>query len=1002
MEQVVEKKETTNREITKKEATKKETAKKETTKKETAKKEATKKEATKRETTNKEKQIKPGSLKLWWKKYYVYVISSLIILTAITVVLAVKHFWPFGNGVLLNGDFILQGWPFILEFKRKLASGDSLLYTWNAAFGNNFFTLMTYGLVNPSTFIFMLVPEKYILQTSTVLYVINMLLINGSMLYFLTHRPGHHLEGNRIANMLFSLSYTLCFYMVSNINNWTFLIVAALFPLVILGLEQFVANRGWKLYFVTLALCFIFNYYFTGLFCVFIILYYLTLEFGGFRNFWKKSVKILLISILAVLISGVALLPTAIQMMGQSYTKSTMQPGIWFTTVYDELKNFLAFNCDIGRGSASDSYGEVNLYYGLLLLMLTSFYFLNKKIKRKVRLKKLLVLLLYLFAFNTNVLNYGMHLFHYPTWFPNRFALFFTLFCIILAYDAWVSMVETDFKYMTVLRGVLIGIAWTVMTVLCFAFATEIQYEFTYYYSIMIFLFYMVAMLLLPYLKGKEARVLAVIGCIELVLNFDYAFIYRASSQMVSNFSIYSEKEQNLVDGCLTGEDYGFSRVLEANDIVGGVNGGMLLNVKSNSIFASSMNGTSNFLWYFGILGGGNTMKSYTYTPATLSLLNLQYILLDNNIEERRLPEELYATTPNLFKQYPVLAEEEDIFLYENPTVLSLGYMVDSKAEDFFTTSVWKEEYGNYSADNINAWVEAVSGVSGVMEPVELRVDNMETLNCEAAVVDSQFYMTQDLQQADIEQFYENGTSVLVQNSLESYKEDENAVLRLDCTALEEGDYFIEVGNSFAAVGYLEQDDLFYLYYSGVKKLLDENLGANGTIQLYRFNEEQWQKAYDVLSRQQLQVTDYTSSVIEGTIDVTDAGILFTSVPYDRNWTLYVDGTETEILPLWEHAFVAVGLSEGTHTIRLEYHQKGLTAGILVSAAALIITLALFLCFRAGRRDWLLEGNGSTGDYADTFYSEEALENRKKRGMEKKNPLQPEEAEQPDNPELPQ
>lgn len=936
----------------------------------------------------------------WWKEYYVYVVSSLLILLAITIVLAVKKFWPFGDGVLLNGDFILQGWPFILEFKRKLASGESLLYTWNAAFGTNFFSILTYGLVNPSTLIFMLVPEQYILQASTVLYVVNMLLINGSMLYFLTHRPGHHLEGNKIANMLFSMSYTLCFYMISNINNWTFLIVAALFPLIILGLEQFVANQGWKLYFVTLAVSFIFNYYFTGLFCIFIILYYLTLEFGSFRNFWRKSLKIMLISILAILISGAALLPTALQMMGQSYTKSAMKQGIFFTTIYDILKNFLAFNCDIGRGSAADSYGEVDLYYGLLLLLLTSFYFLNKKIKRKVRLKKLCVLLLYLIAFNTNVLNYGMHLFHYPTWFPNRFSLFFTFLCIVLAYDAWVSMEETDFKHMTVLRGVLIGVAWVVITVVCFAFATEIQYEFTYYYSIMIFLFYMVAMLLLPYLKGKEAKVLAVIGCIELILVFDYAFIYRTSLENVNNFSTYSEKEQKLVDDYLLEEANGFSRVLEANDIVSGVNGGMLLDMKSNSIFASSMNGTSDFLWYFGILGGGNSMKSYTYTKATMSLLNIQYILLDDNLEERRLPEALYSTTPNLYEQYPIMAEEDGVVIYENPTVLSSGYMIPLEAEDFFFTDVCKDEYGDFSAENINAWIEAISGVSEVMEPVEFQLDNIETLNCEAAVVDFRFYMTQDLQQETAEQFNEKGTLVFVKNSLENYDEKENAVLRLDCTALEDGDYFVEIGNSFAAVGALEQDEHFYIYYSGVKELLDANLGANGTIQLFRFNEEQWQKAYDVVSGQQLQVTGYTSSMLEGTIDVAEAGLLFTSVPYDENWSLYVDGEKTEILPLWGEAFVAVPLSEGSHTIRLEYHQKGLAAGILVSVVAFMIAVALFMLCRKGKRDWILEAAESNGEYWNTFYTEEALEEGRLRKSVKKNKGKPETEEPEETTEL--
>lgn len=927
----------------------------------------------------KEKKQKIQNFGQWWNRYYVYVISSILVLTAITVVLAVKRFWPFGDGVLLNGDFILQGCPFVLEFKRKLVSGDSLLYTWNAAFGTNFFSILTYGLVNPWTLVFMLVPERYLLQTSTILFVINMILINCSMLYFLAHRPGHHLDQNKIANMLFSLSYTLCIYMVSNINNWTFLLVATLFPLIILGLEKFVANQDWKLYFITLAVSFIFNYYFTGLFCVFIILYYLTLEFGSFGNFWKKSFKILLISILAILISGVALIPTAIQMLGQAYTKSAILPDIWFTTIFDVFKNFLALNGAIDRGSAADSYGEVNLYFGLLVLMLTSFYFMNPKIKRKVRLKKLCVLLLYLAAFNMNLLNYAMHLFHYPTWFPNRFSLFFTLFCIILAYDAWVSMTETDFKYFTVLRGTLIGISWTLIAIFCFALAKEIQYEFTYYFSIMIFLFYMVAMLLLPFFKGKEARVLVVIGCIELVLNFDYAFIYRNSSQDITDFSIYMEKEEKIVDTGLTEESYGFSRVLDANDILGGVNGGMLLDMKTNSIFASSMNDLSNFLWHFGIVGGGNTMRSYAYTPATMSLLNLQYILRDDNIEDRRYPEELYSTKPNLFEQYPLVTEENGVALYENPTVLSLGYMIDSNAEDFFSAIVKEDAYGGYCADNINAWVEAVSGVSDVMEPVEISLENIEMLNCEGAVVDSQFYMTQDLQQADINQFHENGTEVFAKNSIEEYSEEEDSVLRLDCIASEAGDYFIEVGNEFAAVGYFEKDERFYIYYYGDKDLLNEDLGISGTIQFYRFNEEQWEKAYNVLSEQQLQVTDYHSSVVEGTIDVAETGILFTSVPYDKNWTLYVDGVETEILPLWGNCFVAVKLSEGTHSIRLEYHQKGLIAGILISIIALGITVVLFLLGRKGQRNWIVEANENNCDYYNTFYTEDALEERKRK-----------------------
>lgn len=922
---------------------------------------------------NQKEKERVKSFPQWWRRYYVYVISSILVLIAVLVVLAAKRFWPFGNGVLLNGDFILQGWPFITEFKRKLASGDSLLYTWNVAFGTNFYSILTYGLVNPAVLIYMLIPERFILQASTILYVINMLMLNWSMLYFLTHRPGHHLEQNKLVNMLFSLSYTLCMYFVSNINNWSFLVTAVLFPLIILGLERFVANQGWKLYAVTLALAFIFNYYFAGLFCVFIILYYLTLEFGSFRNFWRKSLKILLVSILSVLLSAGMLIPSAMQVMGQSYTRSEVQPDTWFTTIFDIVKNFFAFNCAIDRGTSSDSYGEVNLYFGLLLLLLGSFYFLNPKIKRKVRGKKLCLVVVYLLSFNLNILNYVMHLFHYPTWFPNRFSLFFTLFAILLAYDAWVSMEETDFRYMTVLRGVVVGLAWVGITIVCFAFAETIKFQFTYYYSIMIFLFYMVAMLFLPYFKRKWGRILAVIGCIELILCFDYAFIYRPSAQMIQDAEHCRQEEMAVLNKGLLEETHGFSRVAETADVLNGVNGGVLFDIKANTIFASSMSETGSFLWYFGISGGGNVLKPYTYTPATLSMLNLQYVLWDGSFGEAWRNGGAYSDTSNLYEHYPVATEQNGIVLYENPTVLSLGYMIDSSARNEFIDAEKQEEEGRQCCDNINAWVETVSGIPDVLEPAELILNHIELVNCEGAVVDSQYYMTQKLRKSDIDSFYTNGSEVLIGNSAEAYDEKETSMMRLDCTASEDGDYFMQIGDDFTAIGHLEKGEKYSVYYygddNGTKAVLNEDTGVSGRIQLHRLNEEQWQKAYQILSEQQMQVTEYTSSTLEGTIDVTEAGLLFTSIPYDKNWTLYVDGVETEILPLWRNAFVAVELSEGTHEIRLEYHQRGMVGGIVISVLALGMLIACFVFSKKNRQDWILEKEMEV-DYIDTFYPE--------------------------------
>lgn len=114
-------------------------------------------------------------------------------------------------------------------------------------------------------------------------------------------------------------------------------------------------------------------------------------------------------------------------------------------------------------------------------------------------------------------------------------------------------------------------------------------------------------------------------------------------------------------------------------------------------------------------------------------------------------------------------------------------------------------------------------------------------------------------------------------------------------------------------------------------------------IRIYRFDDEKWQQAYEKLASQQLKVTGYTSTSVDGTIDVTEDGIMFTSIPYDKNWHLYVDGKETEIEPLWSRSFVSVSLPQGSHTIHLEYRQRGLIPGIVVSViAALALGYLLF------------------------------------------------------------
>lgn len=90
---------------------------------------------------------------------------------------------------------------------------------------------------------------------------------------------------------------------------------------------------------------------------------------------------------------------------------------------------------------------------------------------------------------------------------------------------------------------------------------------------------------------------------------------------------------------------------------------------------------------------------------------------------------------------------------------------------------------------------------------------------------------------------------------------------------------------------------------------------------------------------QPVQLSADTDSHITGTADVAADGqkLIFT-ITYDKGWHLFIDGEEVDIAPAFD-ALISADISSGHHTIELKFWPVGLTAGIIVSAASLIITV---------------------------------------------------------------
>ena len=88
---------------------------------------------------------------------------------------------------------------------------------------------------------------------------------------------------------------------------------------------------------------------------------------------------------------------------------------------------------------------------------------------------------------------------------------------------------------------------------------------------------------------------------------------------------------------------------------------------------------------------------------------------------------------------------------------------------------------------------------------------------------------------------------------------------------------------------------------------------------------------------------------IAGSIDVSKAGYFITSIPYDKNFTAYVDGKQTAIKKI-NTAFLGFPITTGKHHIVILYHAPGVKVGKLLSLSGLMMAAVLFISSRLLRQ----------------------------------------------------
>ncbi|MDE6518499.1 MAG: YfhO family protein, partial [Acetatifactor sp.] len=113
----------------------------------------------------------------------------------------------------------------------------------------------------------------------------------------------------------------------------------------------------------------------------------------------------------------------------------------------------------------------------------------------------------------------------------------------------------------------------------------------------------------------------------------------------------------------------------------------------------------------------------------------------------------------------------------------------------------------------------------------------------------------------------------------------------------------------------------------------------------YRMDEEVLKEALEVLGDRHLEQVTHDDTHVSGKLELAEAGRLILSIPYERGWTVKVNGEIQEPVLVGE-CLMALDLEPGSYQIDLKYVPYGLKQGILLSAVSILTFAGIMLLRR--------------------------------------------------------
>lgn len=901
----------------------------------------------------------------------------------------------FSSFIICNKTFVwdadgyLQHFPILQKVRSLCASflhGEGIsFWSWDIGLGADTIGNLFQVLFDPFEYIAAAFPTRYLDVGYSLSIILRLYTTGVTFLVF-----AQAMSFRSCTALIGSIGYAFCTWMVgSAMHQSTFLMPAILFPILILGIENYFRGRSPVLFIITVAWIIVSSVYFAYMTAIGAFMYILIRFISqkvtykkSILNFFKVHIKLILYVAVSVLLSLAVICPTVYTLMNASKVSNTS------LSFLHTLKSYLLyFPSMISNSTVFENYSYIGFSAIFVIFIPIIIYLCKKKKGTTSMIMSIIFFIMVLFPIFGSMFN-G---FSYPV---GRWCYMLSFFFIV----SCLEIIDYKIKYISSATFFKLSTVWLIfLTVWIVLFCNIITHTLNSTNTLIALVTIIIGFIsILVFTKLPSVDMLkkcrtphTLLTLLVLNIMVTYGTYYSPLTDELNSYTTRGELYSKLMASTQkAGQDieddsfYRIDQVDNSNQYSPAhtpVNENIFFGNRSIYSYFST---TSNLWFDFNKAVGNNAgyyrrMCSYSNdNRARLDfLLGVKYFLGDNEKTDRMTSQyAAYGFEPytvingievlksnhsiGLGTVYETYIKESDFYsvdpLVREQVLMQAAVVSDDLYETLPSETQKKLEDLTLKTENLPYTISDKNSVTFSGNTIIASEDNAtfsinigEVTNSEVYVVFENLSRQKISVKDEINSSLDKASSDYRLNLIRqimnniSYKDygDFNILAETDnitkkaLNPLNESQAFPDITDFNINMGYYDHFD----------ESIKITLSKKGTysfdsIKVIAVPIDGYDEQAEILEARKYNITDFSDNHIKGTVSSESGGLLYLSILFNDGWKAYVDGTEVNPVTV-NVSFTGIPVSAGEHSIELVYTPVGFNLDLLCFIVSLIILL---------------------------------------------------------------